>query len=421
MFWTPTNQSIADLRDWANSNTLEITPDFQRKEVWSRAAQVMLIDSILKNIPMPKIIVHSIIKDGRVYRKVIDGQQRIKSILSYLKDEYSLSSPYEGPYVGLKFSQLPEEEGKQVQTAFLSYLIDFNELKNATDEDAREIYSRLNKYNIPLNKQELRKADFPGEFLNLSEFKAELPFFDESRIFTPANSKRMGDVEYISELLAATIDGPQEKKESLDDFYINYSVWDDAHRTKIDSEFTNVIKDIEYIFDVNYKISTTRFRQKSDFYSLYLAILELRREEEIKNDINTEFSLENRDLTFLRRDLKILDEFTAPESDVEILSEYAIKCVSHANSLASRRWRKDFLKNILSGTYKGLAPEGRVKEELKKMLFEVMCALGQENSCSLCNVIIDSDEDLDNIDLTWDSDTQVFQASNSNLTHKKCN
>lgn len=136
----------------------------------------MLIDSILKNIPMPKIIVHSIIKDGRVYRKVIDGQQRIKSILSYLKDEYSLSSPYEGPYVGLKFSQLPEEEGKQVQTAFLSYLIDFNELKNATDEDAREIYSRLNKYNIPLNKQELRKADFPGEFLNLSEFKAELPF-----------------------------------------------------------------------------------------------------------------------------------------------------------------------------------------------------------------------------------------------------
>lgn len=55
------------------------------------------------------------------------------------------------------------------------------------------------------------------------------------------------------------------------------------------------------------------------------------------------------------------------------------------------------------------------------MLFEVMCALGQENSCSLCNVIIDSDEDLDNIDLTWDSDTQVFQASNSNLTHKKCN
>lgn len=231
----------------------------------------------------------------------------------------------------------------------------------------------------------------------------------------------MGDVEYISELLAATIDGPQEKKESLDDFYINYSVWDDAHRTKIDSEFTNVIKDIEYIFDVNYKISTTRFRQKSDFYSLYLAILELRREEEIKNDINTEFSLENRDLTFLRRDLKILDEFTAPESDVEILSEYAIKCVSHANSLASRRWRKDFLKNILSGTYKGLAPEGRVKEELKKMLFEVMCALGQENSCSLCNVIIDSDEDLDNIDLTWDSDTQVFQASNSNLTHKKCN
>lgn len=212
MNWKPSNQSIADIRDWANSNTLEITPDFQRKEVWSRAAQVMLIDTILKNIPMPKIIVQSLIRDGRIYRKIIDGQQRIKAILSFLKDEYALIKPYEGPYTGLKFSQLPEEEGKLIQSEILSYVIDLNELKNATDEDAREIYSRLNKYNIPLNKQELRKADFPGDFLDLSESKVKLPFFEESRIFTAANSKRMGDVEYISEILAATISGPQEKK-----------------------------------------------------------------------------------------------------------------------------------------------------------------------------------------------------------------
>jgi len=420
MIWTPTNQSIADIRDWANSNTLEITPDFQRKEVWTRAAQVMLIDSIIKNIPMPKIIVQSIIRDGRIYRKVIDGQQRIKSILSFLKDEYVLSKPYEGPYLGMKFSELPEEEGNQVQSAFLSYLIDFNELKNATDEDAREIYSRLNKYNIPLNKQELRKADFPGDFLKLSESKAELPFFDESRIFTAANSKRMGDVEYISELLAATIDGPQEKKETLDDFYINYSNWEEEHREKIDCEFSAVINDINFIFNEDYKLSNSRFRQKSDFYSLYIAILELRREEGLEVEPDKEFSLEGNDLTFLRRDLKILDDFTAPESDVEILSEYAIKCVSHANSLASRRWRKDFLKNILSGTYKGQAPEGQVKAELKTIVFEVMYALGQEESCSFCNKIIYSDEALENVDVTWAPETQVFQMSNSNFTHKKC-
>ncbi|SEM24172.1 Protein of unknown function DUF262 [Paenibacillus sp. cl141a] len=418
MIWTPTNQSIADLRDWANSNTLEITPDFQRKEVWSRAAQIMLIDSILKNIPMPKIIVQSIIRDGRIYRKVIDGQQRIKSILSFMRDEYALTKPYEGPYKGKKFSQLPEEEGNQVQTAFLSYVIDFNELKNATEENAREIYSRLNKYNIPLNKQELRRADFPGDFLNLSELKAEIPFFDESRIFTAANSKRMGDVEFISELLAATIEGPQDKKETLDNFYIEYGNWEEEHRKKTDSEFAHVINDIDYIFNEDLKLSNSRFRQKSDFYSLYLAILELYRENKT---LNTEFKLQDKELVYLRKDLKMLNDFTAPESDVEFLSEYAIKCVSNANSLSSRKWRKDFLKNILNGTYKGKPPEGNFKEELKSIIFDIKSITRMKESCPLCNEKIDfTDESIENLDLTWNSNSEIFQMSNSIFTHKEC-
>lgn len=421
MLWTPTNLSIADVREWANSNTLQITPDYQRKEVWSRAAQVMLIDTILKNIPMPKIIVQSVIKDGRIFRKVIDGQQRIKSILSYLNDEFALTKPYVGPYEGKKFSQLPEEEVNRIQSGFLAYVIDFNELKNATDEDAREIYSRLNKYNIPLNKQELRKADFPGDFLRLSESNAELPFFDDARIFTAANSRRMGDVEFVSELLAAIIDGPQDKKESLDEFYIKYSSWELVHKGEVESEFSSVINDFKYIFDDNYKLSNSRFRQKSDFYSLFLAILELRREQNLKLSEGELFTLADKDLTYLRRDLKILDDFTAPESEVEILSEYAIKCVSHANSLSSRKWRKEFLKNILSGTYTGQAPEDEAKEEIKNIIFEVRNILGEKEKCSLCGIEINySDEDFENLDLSWSLDIQIYQMSNSKYSHKNC-
>lgn len=215
--------------------------------------------------------------------------------------------------------------------------------------------------------------------------------------------------------------GRKKKKETLDDFYINFSNWEKEHRHKIDSEFTANINDISQIFNEDFKLSTSRFRQKSDFYSLYLAILELRREEESKAESSVEFNLEERDLTFLRRDLKILDDFIAPESEIEILSEYAIKCVSQANSLASRRWRKEFLKNVLQGTYKGQAPEDKVKEELKMIIFEVMYSLGDEKNCSLCNEkIIYSDEELENVDLTWDPNSQVFQMSNSTFTHKKC-
>jgi uncharacterized protein with ParB-like and HNH nuclease domain len=48
----------------------------------------MLIDTILKNIPMPKIFLSNLVKDNSPYRSVIDGQQRITTILSFIRDEF---------------------------------------------------------------------------------------------------------------------------------------------------------------------------------------------------------------------------------------------------------------------------------------------------------------------------------------------
>jgi hypothetical protein len=44
----------------------------------------------------------------------------------------------------------------------------FNEINDASDDQLREIYSRVNKYSTVLNSQELRRSDFPGDFLTLS-------------------------------------------------------------------------------------------------------------------------------------------------------------------------------------------------------------------------------------------------------------
>ena len=215
--WNSSAHPISDIRDWNNSNRLEIRPDFQRQEVWSSAANILLMDTILQNIPMPKIFFKAVIRESDTYRIVIDGQQRIKAILSFLKDNFELAQPYSGEYIGKKFSELPID----IQEEFLSYKIDINEIRNASEEIVREIYSRVNKYNIALNKQELRRADYPGDFLKLSEKLSQIDFFEEAKIFSIANRKRMGDVEYISELLAILIAGPQDKKKSLDTFYLN--------------------------------------------------------------------------------------------------------------------------------------------------------------------------------------------------------
>ena len=406
--WTSSSHPISDIRDWDQLNRLEIRPDFQRKQVWSDAAKILLIDSILKNIPMPKVFFQAIIRDTDTYRIVIDGQQRIRAILDFINDGFALSTPYAGEFYGSKFSDLPSP----IKEDILAYKLDINEIRNADDGVVREIYHRVNKYTVALNKQELRRADFPGVFLDLSEALANEDFFESSRIFTVANSKRMGDVEYVSELIALLIGGIQDKKISLDQFYVDYTDWDSSERDHKKCEFLEILEDILTLFsgDNMPEISSTRFKQKSDFYSLFAAICECRREGG---------TLNGKDLRFLQQDLELLDQFTAPQSAVTYLREYAIKCVSQANSSSSRRWRKDFLKIFLKGTYMNQRPTNEESNFMHDIMHEVrhqhdeMCST-PNMECAVSEIEL-IDETTQGSRIAWDLDSEVFQLSNAVL------
>ncbi len=411
--WITSSHPISDMRDWNMNKRLEVRPDFQRQTVWTKAAMIMLMDTILKNIPMPKMFFEAVIRDNDTYRIVIDGQQRIRAILSFLRDEFKLSNPYNGEYSDMHFTDLPEN----VRQDFLSYKIDVNEIRNASDEIVREIYSRVNKYNIALNKQELRRADFPGQFLKLSEELSQHSFFEDSKIFTIANRRRMGDVEYISELLAILIDGIQDKKTTLDQFYQDYSTWPKKDVTLIRDRFEKIIDDLQKIFpEDSYTISKTRFRQKADFYSLFSAINELQIEGN---------ALEGKNTDDLREDLKLLNVNIEPESDIELLSEYAIKCVSQGNTIKSRIWRRDFLKDILKGTYVNKLPEQETIKKFHDILWDlytssedVSCPPYLEE-CPICNNQIEGCKKSDVL-LGWSKDTTNYQLSNAEFTHVEC-
>ena len=140
MKWESYSHPISDIRDWDNNNRLELKPDFQRNEVWSRAAQIMLIDTIIKGIPIPKIYIKSVMHNGNTYRVVIDGQQRLTAILKFVKNKLRLSKPYSGEYEGSLFSDLPDE----LQNEILRYKIDINEIFNPSEEEIRDLYSRVN-------------------------------------------------------------------------------------------------------------------------------------------------------------------------------------------------------------------------------------------------------------------------------------
>lgn len=336
MKWESYSHPISDIRDWNNNNRLELQPDFQRHEVWTKAAQIMLIDTIIQGIPIPKVYIKSIMVEGNTYRVVIDGQQRLTAILKFVQDQLPLKKPYSGEYQDMVFSQLPPE----LQNQILRYKIDINEIFNPTDHEIRDLYSRVNKYTVQLNKQELRRADFPGDFIALAEELAETKLFEQAKVFTVKQRRRMLDVEYTEELLTILIEGIQDKKDYLDSVCENYMIMD--NKDSIASTFNAIIDDISLIFDPKVlPMSTTRFKQKSDFYSLFASIHELRKTSKINLDL----------LPGVRACLQEISDNVGPQSENEIYREYATRCLSDANSVANRKWRVNYLTQVLRPAY----------------------------------------------------------------------
>src|SRR5207245_2074840 len=86
--------SINDFLEWEDKKQLELSPKFQRRSVWTDTARSYLMDTIVRGKPIPKIFIRQKINpQTRVsIREVVDGQQRLRTILSYLRDGFQISN-----------------------------------------------------------------------------------------------------------------------------------------------------------------------------------------------------------------------------------------------------------------------------------------------------------------------------------------
>src|SRR6266511_5254120 len=144
---------IADFLEWHERKQLLLNPYFQRRSVWTQTAKILLIDTILRRLPIPKVYMRTQIDPAtkRVHREVVDGQQRLRAVIEFAQDTFALTSR-SGEFTGYRYSTL----GEELQQAFLSYPIAVDQLVNATDSDVLEIFSRLNSYTAVLVPAEKR-------------------------------------------------------------------------------------------------------------------------------------------------------------------------------------------------------------------------------------------------------------------------
>jgi uncharacterized protein with ParB-like and HNH nuclease domain len=85
MLYSATTQTIVWFRDRYLEGGLELKPPFQRQPVWSNKQKQYLVESILLGLPIPEIYLQiEIDDDQKLKHYVVDGQQRIRSILQFI-------------------------------------------------------------------------------------------------------------------------------------------------------------------------------------------------------------------------------------------------------------------------------------------------------------------------------------------------
>ncbi len=214
---------INDLLSWYENGELNISPKYQRNPVWDNIAQSFLIDTILRNYPMPPLFFRQTfnLAERKTKREVIDGQQRSRAIIGFYNNEFPVLKRHNAVYGGCYFKDLEPK----VQEEFLRYNIFVDTITETDDSIIFDIFARMNSNAANVNKQEIRNAKYWGDFKTSVYTVASKvrDFFIDYNIFTSKMLSRMKDLEYISSLFILAMEGcSNETPSKIDKYYKDY-------------------------------------------------------------------------------------------------------------------------------------------------------------------------------------------------------
>jgi hypothetical protein len=222
-------QNVGQINTHFDCGNLFLSPvEYQRENAWDLAQKQSLIDTIFRGWDIPKFYLWKVDRSALIngypdgptknhYRgildrkqsqndeldpfvfEVVDGQQRIRTILEYIgtrpKDDFCYRGPWHEPFPAL--SDTPMARGKHYAQLNVEQKISFQDksltvmvLQNATIDEIRDMFGRLQN-GTPLNAQQ--KRDAKGSSVGrLARELVELPFFKQSVGFADnASSHRL--------------------------------------------------------------------------------------------------------------------------------------------------------------------------------------------------------------------------------------
>lgn len=175
--------SVYQVYHWMENEVLFLSPEFQRNRVWGIERMSLLIESLMLQIPIPSFYFQ---EDYEGNKQVIDGLQRLSTIYSYMKDEFSLKGlQYLSHYNGTYYSELPRKYKTRIEETQLAVNVLDSKCSDLVKFD---VFRRVNTGGIPLNSQEIRNI------MATEETRKLLRKMSESNEFQKATRKRIKDL-----------------------------------------------------------------------------------------------------------------------------------------------------------------------------------------------------------------------------------
>lgn len=358
------SKTVAEFRSLDKSGELILQPEYQRKAVWPERAKVSLMETILLGYPIPEIYLsYETSPEGEQTASVVDGQQRLTSLLEFLNNKFpldeledeKLSEKFEGKF----FKELPDE----VRQEFFQYRFPIRRLSNLADEFVRAVFARVNRVNMVLTEQELRNALLPGPFNDFLKDCAAHQLSTVSGVFSGERRKRGGDLEFYAEVFGTCIFGLSNKKTELDERYDKISTDFEDYRSR-SAEFLEILT---FLSSTIKWVGRTRWSNIVDMFTLLHVSWGLR-EELVSADpdqrarVRDLLDLFQRAVSARKRNgdsgenASLLASLAAmvemmPEGVEKIVEEYT-SGIRNSSDLGSRRVRSQQLTLVLSKTLK---------------------------------------------------------------------
>jgi hypothetical protein len=265
------NQAVLWGTDWTvetiiaqmRRGNIDVTPQFQRRDAWSRHAKSSFIESLVLGLPIPQVVLAER-KDQRGSFLILDGKQRLLSIMQFAGlAENSPSNSF--GLAGLEVrTDLRRKKFTHFETrpelradlnAFLSHTLRAVVIRNwPSMAFLHVVFHRLNSGSLKLSAQELRQALVPGPFTTFADDFAVASAPIHRLLHRPTADPRMRDTELLVRYLSLKHFLPAytgRMKEFLDDSCERFNANWGQLSGQIEADaatFVAVIEALEQIF-----------------------------------------------------------------------------------------------------------------------------------------------------------------------------